>query len=173
MSRDKSIAEATQRGWYVLQTKRHRERIAQRYLEEIGVSSYLPRILQWPRPAVGSAVVPMFPGYVFVHATLSEDFTRIIWTPGVKAFVSFGGAPAEVDASIIEFLCSRQGPDGLVHCASPIHEGSEIRIIAGPFRGLTAVVEQRLPARERVRVLMDLLQRPTRVELPERWIARA
>lgn len=173
MSQAKSIAEASQRGWYVLQTKRHRERIAQRYLEEIGVSSYLPRILQWPRPAVGSAVVPMFPGYVFVHATLREDFTRIIWTPGVKAFVSFGGAPAEVDQGIIEFLCSRQGPDGLVRCASPIHEGSEIRIVAGPFRGLTAVVEQRLPARERVRVLLDLLQRPTRVELPERWIARA
>jgi hypothetical protein len=33
-----------------------------------------------------------------------------------------------------------------------------------------AIVERRLTAHERVLVLLDLLQRQTRVEMPERWV---
>ena len=159
--------------WYVLQTKRHRERFAQRYLQDIPVVSYLPQIVQWPRPAVGSAVGPMFPGYIFVRAELGQTFARIMWTPGVRSFVTVGDVPAVVDADVIDFLRDREGPDGLIRCLPRLREGSEVRIVRGPFRGLTAVVEQLLPARDRVRVLMDLLQRSTRVELPERYLSRA
>jgi transcriptional antiterminator RfaH len=158
--------------WYVVQTKRHRERAAQEYLKDRGVSSYLPQIVQWPPPAVGSAIAAMFPGYLFVYCALAEEFVRISWTPGVKEFVRFGGTPAAVDSSIIDYLRGREGSDGLIRCREEIAERSEVRITRGPFRGLTAIVEQRLPARERVRVLMELLQRTTVVELPERWLAR-
>ena len=158
--------------WYVLETKRHRERLAQRSLVEIGVEAYLPLMLQWPRPVVGSEIGPLFPGYLFVHATLDETFYRISWTPGVKAFVAFGGGPVSLDPAAIEFLRQRQGPDGVIRYDNGVHENSEVRIVHGPFRGLTAVVEQRLSARERVRVLLDILQRPTPVELPERWVVK-
>ena len=156
--------------WYVVQTKRHREHAAHAILTERGFSSYLPRIIQWPRPAVGSEVAPMFPSYLFVHLDLAQDFYRVSWTPGVKAFVTFGGSPAALEPAVIAFLKEREGPDGLIRCGTGIVENSVVRITGGPFRGLTAVVEQRLPARERVRVLMDLLHRRTPVELPERWV---
>ncbi len=159
--------------WYVLQTQRHRERVAQVVLAEHEVPSYLPRILQWPRPAVGSAIAPMFPGYLFVLATWANDFGRIERTPGVKEFVRFGNEPATVDERVIAFLRSREGADGLIHCEAGVQEGTEVRITHGPFRGLTAIVEQRLPARERICVLMNLLQRETRVQLPEKWVRQA
>ncbi|MFQ5667107.1 MAG: transcription termination/antitermination protein NusG [Candidatus Binatia bacterium] len=158
--------------WYVLETKRHRERLAQKSLAEIGVASYLPLVAQWPRPVVGSDIGPMFPGYLFVYASLNEEFSRISWTPGVKSFVTFGGAPAPLDASAIDYLRSREDADGVIRSDSGVREQSQVRIVHGPFRGLTAVVEQRLSARERVRVLMHILQRTTLVELPERWVAR-
>ena len=53
-----------QTNWYVLQTNRNKERLAQVALAQRGVLSYLPRIAQWPRPAVGSAIAPMFPCYL-------------------------------------------------------------------------------------------------------------
>lgn len=158
--------------WYVVETKRHREQLAAASLRDQGVSSYLPRIVQWPPPAVGSPIQPMFPGYLLVHATLPDDFGRIAWTIGVKKWVTFDDYPLPLDASIIEFLRGCEGPDGVIRCGDRVTEASEVRIIKGPFRGLTAVVTERLPARERVRVLMDLLQRETSVELPERWVAR-
>jgi transcriptional antiterminator RfaH len=140
--------------WYVVQTKRHQERLAQRFLGERKVESYVPQIVEWPRPAVGSAIAPMFPGY------------------GVKTFVTFGDMPVPLDDSIIDFLRAREGPDGLIRCDEGVLENSQVRIVRGPFQGLTAIVEERLPARERVRVLMELMQRQTSVELPERWVAR-
>ncbi len=159
--------------WYVLQTQRHRERVAQVFLAAGDVLTYLPRIVQWPRPAVGSAVAPIFPGYLFVQAALTDDFTRIERTPGVKEFVRFGAQPATLDETVIAFLRSREEADGLIHCDEGVREGAEVRITHGPFRGLTAIVEQRLPARERICVLMNLLQRETRVQLPEKWVRQA
>jgi transcription elongation factor/antiterminator RfaH len=159
--------------WYVLQTQRHRERVAQGVLAEREVLSYLPMIEQWPRPVVGSAIAPMFPGYLFVLARLANDFTRIARTPGVKEFVRFGVDPATVDEGVIDFLRSRECPDGVIRYDQGPKERSEVRIIQGPFRGLTAIVEERLPARERICVLMHILQRETRVELPERWVRLA
>jgi transcriptional antiterminator RfaH len=161
-----------QAAWYVLQTNRHKEEFAQVSLERREIATYLPRIVLWPRPAVGSAIGPMFPGYLFARVSLLEDFSRFSWTPGVNAFVSFGDGPAPIDSSAIEFLKRREGPDGLIRCGTAV-DGGEVRIVNGPFRGLTGIVERRLPARERVCVLMDLLQRQTRVELPERWVRQA
>lgn len=158
--------------WYVVEAKRHRERTALHHLAEQNIGGYLPQVLQWPRPAVGSPVAPMFPGYVFVHCVIPDAFARVSWTPGVKAFVSFAAGPASIDDTVIAYLRAQEGPDGLIRCGVGLVEKSEVRIVRGPFRGLTAIVEERLPARERVRVLMDLLQRSTVVELPERWIAR-
>lgn len=159
--------------WYVLETKRHREQTAQAFLAQREFETYLPRTEQWPRPVVGGDIAPLFPGYLFVRACLPEDLYRVTWTPGVKTLVSCGETPLPVDAEIIAFLRGREGADGVIRCGAGTVETSEVRIVNGPFRGLTAVVEQRLPARERVRVLMHLLQRETRVELPERWVRLA
>ena len=41
-------------GWYVVQTKQHCEEQAVVHLGRRGVRAYLPKMRQWPRPAVGS-----------------------------------------------------------------------------------------------------------------------
>lgn len=53
------------------------------------------------------------------------------------------------------------------------NRGSAIRIADGPWQGLIGILEQRLSGRERVLVLLDVLQRQTRVELPETWVRLA
>ena len=159
--------------WYVLRTQPHRERVAEQFLAERHVASYLPRMAHWPGPALGAAIRPIFPGYLFVCAVLTDAAVRIMRTPGVKEFVRFGAEPASVDESVIAFLRAREGPDGLIRCDQGARTDSEVRIVQGPFRGLTAIVEERLPARQRIRVLMEILQRTTRVELPEKWVRQA
>lgn len=157
--------------WSVLQTNRHRERVAAVALGQRGIETYLPRVEQWPRPAVGSAVAPLFPGYLFVH--MGADLSaRVSWTPGVRGFVSFGGYVASIGVDAIELLRSREGADGVIHCCAP-DSGAQVRIVHGPLRGLTAILERRLPARERVRVLLQILRTETPVELPERWVRQA
>lgn len=159
--------------WYVLRTQPHRERVAEQFLAERSVASYLPRMAPWPGPVQGAGIRPIFPGYLFVHTVLIEAAVRIMRTPGVKEFVRFGGEPASVDETVIAFLRAREGPDGLIRCDHGVRKDSEVRIVQGPFRGLTAIVEERLPTRQRIRVLMEILQRTTRVELPEKWVRQA
>jgi len=48
-------------GWLVVQTKRHKERAVQAALAREEIPTYLPLLRQWPRPAVGGGVGPMFP----------------------------------------------------------------------------------------------------------------
>jgi transcriptional antiterminator RfaH len=160
-----------QSNWYVLQTNRNRERLAEAALGQRGIVSYVPRIVQWPAPVVGSPIQPLFPGYLFAQMT-TDACARASWTPGVKAFLTFGGGPVSIGADVIEFLHAREAADGLIHF-EPTEQPQEVRIVNGPFRGLTAVIERRLPARERVRVLMQFLRSDTPVELPERWVRQA
>jgi transcription antitermination factor NusG len=157
--------------WYVVQTQRSKERAVQARLAREELTSYLPLLRQWPRPAVGSDVAPMFPGYVFVHASPGR-FHRISRTPGVHGLVLFGGEPALLDDSVIDFFRSREGADGIIR-SDPLPSGSEVLITDGPLRGLVAVLDRRLTGRQRVLVLLDILQRRTRVEVPERWVKLA
>ena len=156
--------------WYVVQTKRHREEIAQLSLASDGVRVYLPRSIQWPRPAVGGEIGPLFPSYIFVQIALPEDYYRVVWKPGVKEFIRCGPLPTALPDGAIDFLRSREGRDGLIRCGE---ERRDVQIINGPLRGLRAVVERRLSKRQRVVLLMDLLQRQTRVEVPEQWVKLA
>jgi transcriptional antiterminator RfaH len=158
-------------GWQVVATRRHKERAAHAAIAQLGVPTYLPLLRQWPPPAVGADVGPMFPGYLFVQPA-SGDVYRIERTAGVRGFVTFGGATARLDDAVVEFLRSREDAHGVIS-AEPLPLGSEVVITDGPLRGFIAVVERRLSARQRVLLLLDILQRQTRVELPERWIRQA
>ena len=158
-------------GWLVVATRRHKERAAQAALAQLAVTTYLPVLEQWPRPAVGASVGPMFPGYLFALATARELYA-ISRAAGVRGFVSFGGAPARLDGAVVEFLRSREDRDGIIR-AEPLPLGSEVVITDGPLRGFIAVVERRLTARQRVLLLLDILKRQTRVEVPEQWIRQA
>jgi transcription antitermination factor NusG len=157
-------------GWYVVETKRHQEEVAQRLLAERRLESYCPRVRQWPPPQVGGPIGPLFPGYLFAHIESEGQFYDVARAPGIKGFVMFGDVVPKADDVLIAHLKEREGSDGVIRCraATP----TEVRIVDGPLRGLMALVEQRLPARQRVRVLMELLQRQTLVELPERWLRR-
>jgi transcription antitermination factor NusG len=111
----------------------------------------------------------MFPSYVFVRATMPDDFYRVTRTVGVHGFVAFGGAPVPLEDPVIAFFRSREGANGIIR-SDPLPPGREVQITTGPLRGLVAVVEERLTGRQRVRVLLEILQRQTPVELPERWV---
>ena len=155
-------------GWLVVQTKRNKERAVQAILAREGVPTYLPLLRQWPRPAVGGDVGPMFPSYVFCQPDPTH-LSGLASCSGALRLVAFGDTPACVASEVIAYLRGRAGVDGVIE-VNPVVAGRPVTITSGPLRGLEAVIERRLTARQRVLVLLDLLHRPTRVELPEQWL---
>jgi len=113
----------------------------------------------------------MFPGYVFCQPDPIR-LSGVASCNGALRLVSFGDAPARVGSEVIAYLRGRAGSDGVIE-VNPVVAGRPVTITNGPLRGLEAVVERRLTARQRVLVLLNLLHRPTRVELPEEWLRLA
>lgn len=157
--------------WFVAQTSRYREQAVELRFVQLGFETYVPLFRPWPRPPIGRDVSVMFPGYVFVNAP-PRDLYRVDHTPGVRGVVAFAGEAARVDPEVLAFLRAREGADGVIS-AAPLNPGKAVRIVAGPLQGLEAVIEMRLSGRERIRVLLEILHRQTRVELPERWVRPA
>jgi transcriptional antiterminator RfaH len=113
----------------------------------------------------------MFPGYVFCQPPPSQ-LDRVAASNGVSGFVRFGDRPAMVPPEVIGYLRSRASADGIITLDLEF-AGRRVTITDGPLRGLPAVIERRMTGRQRVLVLLDLLQRRTRVELPDRWLRLA
>jgi transcriptional antiterminator NusG len=159
--------------WYVVTTKRQREEFAAERLARRGIENYLPMVVESLDPSVAPEAQPMFPGYLLVRAVLSADYYSVVWSPGVRHFVSFGSGPEPLEDDAVAFLRGREGSDGLIRLRAGAPCGAKVLISDGPFQGFTAIVERSLPARDRVLVLLQLLQRQTRVELPRGVIQHA
>ena len=155
----------------MVQTKRNKERAVEAILAHEGVPTYLPLLRQWPRPAVGGDVGPMFPSYVFCQPD-PLHLSGLASCSGALRLVAFGDTPARVPSDVIVYLRERAGADGIIEM-NPVVAGRPVTITSGPLRGLEAIIERRLTARQRVLVLLDLLHRPTRVELPDKWLRLA
>jgi len=101
----------------------------------------------------------LFPGYVFAHFYFPDFHRRVGYTPGISSFVHFGKTIASIEDSIMEELRERAGCNEIIILNSELKPDDTVEIAAGPFRGLTAVVTQPMPSRERVKVLLEFLGR--------------
>jgi transcription elongation factor/antiterminator RfaH len=158
--------------WYVVGAKARREQFAQEQLAHRGVVTFLPRILETPRGNGKAAIAPLFPGYLFVHIDIEEQYFNVAWTPGVRKFIGFGELPSPLDDAVVQFLQERTGREGILSARPVFHSGEMVRIIRGPLEGLVGIIESPGSGRGRVRVLMELLRRQTRVEVPLHIIER-
>ncbi len=155
--------------WYVLYTKPRQEKVASQHLEQKGLSSFLPMISEpWKRKR--KAIEPLFPNYLFVHASLPEEYHVALWTPGTKRFVSFGEEPTPIDDGTVEFLMEKAGETGIIEARSTLRAGDEITVSGGPFEGLVGIVQSPPDRKGRVQVLMNILRRQASVKMPALWI---
>jgi len=158
--------------WYVVSTKARREQFAQEQLNRRAVETFLPRILEPGRVGIKPIVAPLFPSYLFVRIDLEQQYFNVVWTPGVRKFVGFETLPCPVDDAVVAFLVARVGHEGILRALPSFKEGDVVRVKHGPFEGLVGIIEHPGCGQGRVRVLMELLRRQTRVDLPQQIIER-
>jgi transcriptional antiterminator RfaH len=107
----------------------------------------------------------MFPGYLFAKFVYLEQHRAVEASHGIQGIVHFGNHLATLPENIVSGLRSKVGEEEVVTVDPSLKVGQSIEIIEGPFRGLEAVVTQLLPARERIRVLLEFLGRPVEMEI--------
>lgn len=155
--------------WYCARTKPKNEHIAAanlRRIERLDVFHPRLRSKQTTRSGVVKQVTePLFPGYIFVRCNLQESLDKLRHTFGISSLVHFGGRIPVVPEGVIGELMDCFGEDETISFERQPLPGEVVNVTTGAFFGMQAVVLRSWPARRRVQILLDILGRPTPMEV--------
>ncbi len=123
----------------------------------------------------------LYPGYVFVEMKLEDDgripqdvFFLIKETTGVGDFVGTAGRPTALKSHEIEkMLVDSRKPEDQPNVRMVYEKGEHVTIKEGPFQGYEGTVDELLPDKGLVRVLVTIFGRQAPIELEEWQIAKA
>jgi len=154
--------------WFCLRTQPKHEHIAAATLRrQLNITCFSPRV-RFPKATRRGRVwfvEAMFPGYLFARFTYPLLHRRVEHSPGIRGVVHFGDYLATLDPQTMAALQEKTGEEEIVTLDPEIKVGQAVRIAEGPFQGLDVVVTRLLPARERVKVLLDFLGRTVETEI--------
>lgn len=155
--------------WFCVRSQPRHEHIAARHLRQMEQVEVFNPCIRFARPTrTGPMWVTesLFPNYLFVRFDWQTSLPRVHYAPGVSGVVHFGTRwPAVPDQAITELRVSL-GPEDVHVIPKEFQAGQSIQVAGGVFHGLTAVITQVMPGKERVMVLMDFLGHQSALELP-------
>jgi len=160
--------------WYVVRSKPRAEAFAAADLRCRAIEVFLPRLRQPFSRDAASTIEPLFPGYLFARLSLETQFRIASWTPGVAHLLSGpDGGPAALDDIVVAALRERASGGDVVEARPAFRTGDPVEIRTGPFAGLLATIARPCSRAGRVQILLEVLQRRTRVDLPASAVAPA
>jgi transcriptional antiterminator RfaH len=157
--------------WYLIHTKSGAEATAEAHLERQGYEVYLPRLAEVVRRRSRwqERVVPLFPRYLFLRLDQgSQVLCPVRSTRGVTNVIRFGSDYAIVPDQLIQAIQARADAETGLHRLPPPAlpaRGSTVRLANGPFEGVEGIFVCK-SGDDRVVVLLNLLGRETRVQVP-------
>lgn len=159
--------------WYAVKTKPHSELRAEKNLVRQDYETFSPRLAKYVRHARKTTMrlAPLFPGYLFVRMNISSQrWTPIESTFGVSNVVKVSDRPAPIKHGLIEELIWRTSETGEIQSLGPqIDVGDEVRVIGGVFDDWIGTVLQ-LQDKDRVALLLSMMERQVKVTLPRRSV---
>jgi transcriptional antiterminator NusG len=180
------------RRWYVVRVQSGREGTVQKSLTKrlkiAGKEEVISRVLV-PTEVVTELKAgkkrtrkkKLYPGYVLVEIENdTAEVPRDIWflvreTAGVGDFVGPHGAPDPLEAVEVERILrivDRVDDEKQPHVQISLKEGDAVKIKEGPLESFEGVVEDVIPAKGMVRVVVTIFGRATPVDL-EYWQVEA
>ncbi|MGC9453581.1 MAG: transcription termination/antitermination protein NusG [Phycisphaerae bacterium] len=175
--------------WFVLRVASNREDRVREALERKvkieGLEDRIGRILvpteRRPTPRGGRGEKKyverkMYPGYVFIEMEVDEEgnigerpWFLIKETAGVGDFVGSAGKPTPMDSSDVDkMLMQVEKAEEGAPVSVEFSEGDTVKVKEGAFENFEGVVDEVLPEKGVVRVVVTIFGRPTPVEL-EFW----
>ena len=151
--------------WYVLYVRSRFEKKVAKELEERKIEYFLPLIprLRYWKDRRKIVVMPLFPGYIFVHIKLADE-VNVVSIDGVAWLISFLNKPSPIPESQITDVKKLLIYPERVENIDYIKDGCMVEIIYGPFIGIQGkLVEHR--GKRRLVVGIDLINQALSVEV--------
>jgi transcriptional antiterminator RfaH len=108
---------------------------------------------------------PLFPCYIFVRCIIAERLDAIRHSAGVSSIVNFGQRIPVVPEAVVlglQQIFETEEPLAVDTCPRP---GDAVTLTTRAFFGMEAVVLKSWPAKRRVQVLLEILGRPTQLDV--------
>jgi transcriptional antiterminator NusG len=172
--------------WFVLRVASNKENgvrdTLQRKVEIEGLTDRIGRIMvptEKTRTLKGGkqriAETKLYPGYIFVEMMLEQGripqdvFFLIKETTGVGDFVGTAGKPTPMSPAEVEkMLFDSKMPDAEPEMKLEFTKGDHVTINTGPFEGYEGTIDEVMPDKGMVLVLVTIFGRQAPVEL-EYW----
>ena len=162
---------ARESSWYVIQSNPRREAFVRGRIEDLGCEAFLPLMAERKPGRRRATVGPLFPAYLFARLS-ATDLARVRWTQGIRRVLGNGQRPLPVEDAAVDLIRSRADRTGKVRLGLDLRRGDSVKILDGPFAGLTGMLERSgVSPDQRVNVLLEVFHRCTRVEMPAHAIA--
>ena len=178
--------------WFVLRVASNKENYVRdtllRKVQIEGLTSLVGRILvptEKTKTMKGGkhriTETKLYPGYVFVEMRLEPDgripqdvFFLIKETTGVGDFVGTAGRPTPMkDHEVEKMLRDSRKPEDEPVIKLVFAKGENVVIKEGPFQGYEGTVDEVLPDKGKVRVLVTIFGRQAPIEIEEWLIGKA
>ncbi|MFP6900874.1 MAG: transcription termination/antitermination NusG family protein [Opitutales bacterium] len=164
-----SDQDCTPFGWYCVRSKPRSEQVASFHLEKLeGVQVFVPltRRIRKSR-SIEKSSQALFPGYLFAQFDPKENLRAVNYCQGVSYVVKREQTAVRVPEAVLQEL-KAIAEDGILDIVDLPHQvGDEIHIVNGLFRGGEGKIVRLAPARERIKVLFEILGRETEMEISE------
>ena len=163
--------------WIAVATHANAEAQAVQNLKRQGYECYCPHARVLRRHARRSEAVnrPFFPGYLFVRLDLSRDQWRpILYSRGVRTVVQFGEKLGIVPEGVVEGLIARETGGGIKPppASERLEVGQQVSLRGTLLDDFLCTVES-IEAKDRVCVLLDMMQRTVKLVVPSENVAAA
>ncbi len=171
--------------WYVLRVQSGKEDQVKENLEKrvrtFGLDERVSRILV---PMEKLSVIKggkrrvtqkkIYPGYIMVEMDMNDEgWTVVKETPGIGDFIGSHGAPTPMnDHEVQKLLGELERQEEKPKIKIDFKKGDSVKIKEGPFENFDGVVDEVMPAKGMVKIIVTIFGRATPVEL-EYWQVEA
>jgi transcription termination/antitermination protein NusG len=156
--------------WYAVHTKSRHEYKAHTGLTQKNLTAFVPEMEVWSKrkDRKKKITVPLFPGYLFVNASLDNEIhLAILKTTGVVRILGkkLNAEPLPVpDDKIIAIQRLMNKKVEMFTLQYP-KEGEPAQILDGPFAGIEGTVIKSDPQKELFVISIELMQRAVAIKL--------
>ena len=129
------------RSWYVIYVRSRHEKNVHSALLNKGIDASLPMktvVRRWS-DRKKKVQLPLFRGYVFVNIDLKIDNLNVLQTPGVVKFIGIRKEPSRIPDEQIHWIHMMVERSDIVQNEKEIPVGEQVRVAAGPFKGVEGV----------------------------------
>lgn len=155
-------------GWHLIYTRPHQERKVSDQLQDKQIRTYLPvkkEQRKWS-DRVKTIIAPIFPSYLFVYLSNSQEFYEGMRADGACYYVRSGTSPARMsDDEIHSIRMMESNGVNMEVTNDPVQPGQQLLIRNGPLNGLSCEVIQ-YKGKKRILVRVDILKRTLLADLP-------